>query len=112
MKTALKFAILLGIILVLSEAMKEWLGDVGIYILSVVSGLMDVDAITLSLSKMAKDELSRDVAVRGIVIATATNTVIKGLIFSFITHLKLSARLVFVLAISGAAGLAVNFIFA
>ncbi len=112
MKTALKFAILLGIILVMSEAMKEWLGDEGIYILSVISGLMDVDAITLSLSKMAKDELSDDVAVTGIILATATNTVIKGFIFAFITRLKLSARLILVVALSGAAGLLVNFIFA
>ncbi len=112
MKTALKFALLLGIILVLSEAMKDWLGDEGIYILSVISGLMDVDAITLSLSKMAKDELSEDVAVRGIIIATATNNIIKGFIFSFITRFKPSARLILVLAVSGAAGLLVNFVLA
>lgn len=109
-KTALKFAVLLGVILVLSEAMKEWMGDEGIYILSLISGLMDVDAITLSLSKMAVDELSDTVAVTGIILATATNTVIKGFLFAFITSFNLSAKLVFITIGSGAAGLLVNFV--
>lgn len=109
-KTALKFAVLLGLILVLSEAMKEWLGDEGIYILSLISGLMDVDAITLSLSKMAVDELSDTVAVTGIIIATATNTIIKGFLFAFITSFKMSAKLVFITIGSGAAGLLVIFV--
>lgn len=111
-KTALKFAILLGVILVLSEAMKEWLGDEGIYILSLISGLMDVDAITLSLSRMAVDELSDTVAVTGIILATATNTVIKGFLFASVTSFKMSAKLILIAAISGAGGLLANFILA
>jgi uncharacterized membrane protein (DUF4010 family) len=105
LSTALKFGVLLGVILVLSEAMKEWLGEEGIYILSVVSGLMDVDAITLSLSKMATGELSEKVAATAIVLATITNTIIKGFMFAFITKIRLSVKLILVLAISSAGGL-------
>jgi uncharacterized membrane protein (DUF4010 family) len=105
LSTALKFGVLLGVILVLSEVMKEWLGDEGIYILSVVSGLMDVDAITLSLSKMATGELPEKVAATAIVLATITNTIIKGLMFAFITKIRLSVKLILVLAISSAGGL-------
>ncbi|WP_416221636.1 DUF4010 domain-containing protein [Rhodohalobacter sp.] len=45
---ALRFGFLLALILLLSEAVKEWFGDEGIYLLSVASGLMDVDAIAVS----------------------------------------------------------------
>lgn len=110
LRTALKFGILLAAILVLSEAMKEWFGDEGIYILSVASGLMDVDAITVSLSKMATGELSEKVAATAIVLATITNTIVKGLMFAFITKIKLSVKLNLVLAISSAGGLITIFL--
>ncbi|MCA1756235.1 MAG: DUF4010 domain-containing protein, partial [Bacteroidales bacterium] len=84
-----------------------WFGNEGIYILSVVSGLMDVDAITLSLSKMATEELTEQVAVTGIVLAAVTNTIIKGLMFAFISNVKLSVKLILVMVGSGVAGILV-----
>jgi uncharacterized membrane protein (DUF4010 family) len=109
-KTALQFGLLLGLILLLSEAMKEWFGDSGIYILSVVSGLMDVDAITLSLSKMAKDSISETVAVMGIVLASAVNTLVKGFIFSFIAGLQRSLLLIGLLILSVLPGLLITLV--
>lgn len=106
-KMAIQFAVLLAVILLLAEAMKGWFGDEGIYILSVVSGLMDVDAITLSLSKMATEELTEQVAVTGIVLAAVTNTIVKGLMFAFITKFKVSVKLILVMVGSGVAGILV-----
>jgi uncharacterized membrane protein (DUF4010 family) len=108
--TALQFGLLLGVILLLSEAMKDWFGDSGIYMVSVVSGLMDVDAITLSLSRMARESISENVAVMGIVLASAVNTLIKGFIFSFIAGFKKSILLIGLLVLSVIPGLLVAFI--
>lgn len=80
---ALKFGLFLGLILFLSAAMQEWFGDRGIYILAVVSGLMDVDAITLSLSRLSIGDIREEVAVLGIMLAAVTNTLVKGLMFAF-----------------------------
>lgn len=91
---ALRFGALLALILLLSEAVKEWFGDEGIYFLSVASGLMDVDAITVSLSRMAQNELSAEVASLGIVLASATNTVVKGFIFAVIAGWRDSLKLI------------------
>lgn len=90
---ALQFSALLAAILLLSEAMKTWSGNDGVYVLSVISGLMDVDAITLSLSRSAKYDLGAEVAARGIVLAAATNTLVKGIIFAFITGIRDNVRL-------------------
>lgn len=90
---ALQFGFLLAVILLLSEAMKEWLGNQGVYILSVVSGLMDVDAITLSLSRSAHSGLDAEVAVTGIVLACAANTIFKGLIFAIIAGFRKNMHL-------------------
>ncbi|MFW5721901.1 MAG: MgtC/SapB family protein, partial [Desulfohalobiaceae bacterium] len=55
---ALQFSFLLAVVLLLSEAMQEWFGPQGVYALAVASGLMDVDAITLSLARSATKDLS------------------------------------------------------
>lgn len=97
---ALQFSALLAAILLLSEAMKTWFGNDGVYVLSVVSGLMDVDAITLSLSRSAKYDLGAEVAAMGIVLAAATNTLVKGIIFAFIAGIRDNIRLpLFLLAV-------------
>jgi uncharacterized membrane protein (DUF4010 family) len=103
--TAVKFGLLLGVILFLSVAMKEWFGDEGIYLLSVISGLMDVDAITLSLSRLAIDDISDDVAVLGIILASVTNTMTKGIIFAFIAGFKKSLQLLGLMALAAILGI-------
>ena len=94
---ALQFSVLLAVILLLSEAMKMRFGNQGVYVLSAVSGLIDVDAITLSLSRSAKYDLDPEVAAMGIVLAAATNTLVKGLIFAFIAGIRENIRLPFFL---------------
>jgi uncharacterized membrane protein (DUF4010 family) len=103
---ALKFGILLTVILMLATAMEEWFGDEGIYILSVISGFMEVNAITISLSQMAKDGLRMEVATAGIVLASATNTLVKGFLFAFIVGFKESRKLIALAFGSVALGLA------
>jgi uncharacterized membrane protein (DUF4010 family) len=90
---AIQFSFLLAVILLLSEGMKEWFGNKGVYALSVVSGLMDVDAITLSLSRSAKQDMAAEVATMGIILSSATNTVVKGVIFAFIAGVRDNIRL-------------------
>lgn len=90
--TALKFGLFLALILLLSEAMKDWFGDTGVYALAIISGLMDVDAITLSLAKSAQGDLASSVAALGIVLACASNTLLKGLMFAGIAGVKTNLR--------------------
>lgn len=49
--TALGFGIFLALMAVLVPAAREWLGHSGIYALSAVSGLADVDPILISLAR-------------------------------------------------------------
>ncbi|TVR36951.1 MAG: MgtC/SapB family protein [Balneolaceae bacterium] len=107
---ALKFGLFLAVIKFLSAGMLEWFGEEGVYVLAVVSGLMDVDAITLSLSRLALTDLRDEVAVLGIILAAATNTVVKGLIFSFIVGFKKSLILIGLLTLSVIPGLIAAFL--
>jgi len=99
--TALQFGLLLGVILLLATAMEKWYGDEGIYLLSIFSGLMDVDAITLSLSRMAKEGTDSAVATLGILIAVITNTLVKAGLFIFWAGYDKSKQLIwFIIIIS------------
>ena len=64
--------------MLLGRALQTWLGDAGVLMLATASGVADVDAITLSLARMSQDELSARVAVMGIVVAAAVNSLVKG----------------------------------
>ncbi len=108
--TALKFGAFLALILFLSTAMKELFGDEGIYLLSVLSGLMDVDAITLSLSRLAIEDISEDVAVFGIILAAMTNTLSKGVMFAFFAGFRESIKLIGLMFLSVFLGLLATFI--
>ena len=77
---ALKFGLLLSVILVLSIGARELFGETGLYILAFVSGLADVDALTLSTARMGLDTLALDSARNAILIAVLTNTGIKLLL--------------------------------
>lgn len=102
--TALQFGLLLGVILLLTTAMEKWYGDQGIYLLALFSGLMDVDAITLSLSRMAEDGTDAGVATLGILIAVITNTLVKAGLFFFWAGYEKSKQLIWFIVIISAIG--------
>jgi len=104
--TALQFGLLLGVILLLATAMEKWYGDQGIYLLALFSGLMDVDAITLSLSRMAEEGTDPSVATLGIVIAVITNTIVKAGLFMFWAGYNKSKQLIWFITIISAIGAA------
>lgn len=75
---AMRFTLVLVVIMFVVKLANEWLGDPGIYLTSAISGAADVDAISLSLSRLAADEeLTVPIAARGILIASLTNSLVK-----------------------------------
>ena len=80
---AVKFGILFGVIYGAINIVQNHYGNIGVYIISILSGITDVDAITLSLTQLVTDQkLSLQVSANGIVIASITNSLIKlGIIY-------------------------------
>lgn len=80
---ALRQALLIGLALaavfVLSRGAEAWLGDRGVYAMAMLSGIADVDAVTLAIAEQAKGTLAEDVAARAILIAALVNTGMKAL---------------------------------
>jgi uncharacterized membrane protein (DUF4010 family) len=74
---AIRFAALLALIMMLVPAVRDWLGGAGLYLLALVSGVADVDAITLSTARLVGDGIDSATAIAIILIAVAANTVAK-----------------------------------
>lgn len=76
---ALKFALLFALILVGSKGATVLFGTAGTYAAGVLAGTTDVDAISLSMAKLAADGgISSQVAATTIFLGTASNTLVKG----------------------------------
>ncbi len=78
--TALGYGLLISVLFVATRVLHDGLGDAGIYLLAVISGLSDVDAIGLSLARSARDALAPELAARGILVAALSNTAVKAVI--------------------------------
>jgi len=80
---ALKFGLLFGVIYGAIAFTQNRFGDIGVYLVSLISGITDVDAITLSLSELAKGEkIAMATAMNGVVIASVVNSLVKlGIVY-------------------------------
>jgi uncharacterized membrane protein (DUF4010 family) len=75
---AIQFGLLFAIILFVSKAAQVYVGETGVYLSSVLAGLTDVDAITLSMARLAGADVSYTVAARAVTLAALSNTLVKG----------------------------------
>jgi uncharacterized membrane protein (DUF4010 family) len=74
LKSALIFAAVLALVLLLVEGGRRWLGSSGVYAVSALAGLVDLDAITLSDARLAQSgSIEPGHAWRAIVIAVLAN---------------------------------------
>ena len=81
LRPALLFGVIFAVVLLVSESANDWFGSSGIYATAFLSGLADVDAMTITLSQLAAEgTVSTDVATTGIVIAAVANTFLKAVL--------------------------------
>lgn len=101
---ALKFGGLLALVMLLANGMHARLGHEGLYVAAAISGITDVDAITLSLAQMAQGTLAEYAAARGIVIAALVNTAVKGGLAAAIAGREMARRVLPAFGLTLAAG--------
>lgn len=76
--TAVVFGLVFAVVLVIVTLAQEYLGNAGVYIAAMLTGLTGVDPITLSVGRLAdQGALAATVAASAIVIATVMNTAAK-----------------------------------
>lgn len=110
MVTAIVFGVLYVIILLGVAATKEHFGSAGLYVVAVLSGLTDMDAITLSTAElMNTGSLDLTTGWRVILIAALANLFFKGGIVAFLGGKAILLRIAPVFGLALVAGLAIVF---
>lgn len=105
-KSALIFGLLYGVILLVVAYCKAELGNDALYIIALVSGFTDVDAITLSLSNLMKNgSLETQLGWKLIVVAGMSNMLFKGIMAVVLGGKQLAKWIVFTFGITIIAGL-------
>lgn len=108
LKSALLFGALYGVILLIVAFTKKEFGNNALYGVSIISGLTDVDAITLSLSQLIKKEtLDVSTGWRLILLASLSNLMFKGILVMVLGTRELSKWIAISFGLSIAFGTAI-----
>ena len=105
LSSAFKFALLYAGILMLSKAAHTYLGPQAILLAGALAGTTDVDAITLSMARLSGEGLSMEIAATTVLIAVASNTVVKAVLAGVTGGLAFGKRVAIGFAWMLAAGL-------
>ena len=104
LKAALIFGGLYAIVLLAVAAAKAHFGTGGMYLVAVLSGLTDMDAITLSTAELVKTgRVPADTGWRVILLAALSNLVFKGGVVALLggRRLLISIAILFSIALAG-----------
>jgi uncharacterized membrane protein (DUF4010 family) len=105
LKPALIFAGLYAVVILAVAAAKEHFGAGGLYVVAVLSGLTDMDAITLSTANLVENgRLAAERGWRVILVASLANLVFKAGIVGFLGARALLTRLLLMFALAGLGG--------
>jgi uncharacterized membrane protein (DUF4010 family) len=107
LRSAIAFGLMYAIVLLTLEAGEQLFDKQGLFVVAAVSGLTDMDAITLSTARMVDNK--KLVAAQGwqlIIVGLMSNLVFKSLIVAFLGHRRLLWIVVLLFAIPFLAGVA------
>lgn len=115
LRSALVFGGIYAAVLLAAAAARQWIGPQGLFAVALVSGLTDMDAITLSVSRMTAGTaagadglppLDMALAWRAIVVAVMSNLLFKGAIAAALGGRALGGRVAALFGMQVAAGVA------
>lgn len=110
LKAAIIFAALYALVLLAVAAAKKYAGSEGLYLVSILSGLTDMDAITLSVSQMTGNaQIHTGTGWRLILTAALANLVFKAGTVAFLGTRELFLRIAVLFSLAMVLGLALIF---
>lgn len=78
--TALKLAVFIAVVMLAAEILRNLYGNIGVLVLAALSGIADVDALTLSMARLGGKDIGLDTASLAILIAAGVNTISKAVL--------------------------------
>jgi uncharacterized membrane protein (DUF4010 family) len=90
LRPALQLGLVLAVALVLAEWLRQQLGSVGLIGLSAVTGMLEIDATTISLCRMVGEGLAPRTATLMLLVGLATNGMLKMVVVGAIGGARLA----------------------
>jgi uncharacterized membrane protein (DUF4010 family) len=110
LRPALQFGLMFAIVLLASKAAQVYLGETGTYLSSIIGGIAGLDAVALSMAKLASTSVSPLVAMRSVTLGAAANTLFKGIIAAWLGTGAVRRQVLPLFLLSAVASLAVAFL--
>jgi uncharacterized membrane protein (DUF4010 family) len=108
LRSALVFGAIFAVVLVAAAAGKAHFDTRGLYVVAALSGLTDVDAITLSTAQMINDgRLDAGVGWRLVLVASLANLIFKGAAVAMLGTRALLVRVLGLFILAFAAGVVI-----
>lgn len=104
---ALQFGALYALIVFASRALLEAVSASSIQLVGAVSGINDVDAITLSTANLVRDGLDPNLGARVVILAVSVNALVKLAIAASLASRRVRRAVTLGLATAGLAGLVI-----
>ncbi len=104
LKAVLGFAVLLAVVIFLSKALTTLLGGEGGILLAAITGIADVDAITLSMTEIASSATGPVFAAVAILVAVGANSLSKSVLALVVGGTRFGLRYLLVSLAALAAG--------
>lgn len=108
LRAAIFFAFLYAVVLLAVAASRKFFGQSGLWVVSIISGLTDMDAITLSLGQMVQEgQLAAQTGWRLVMAAALSNLIFKGGVVAVLGAPALTRQIIKMFAGAFLAGLAI-----
>ncbi len=108
LKSAIVFALVYAVVLVAVAVGRYYFENKGLYVVAVISGMTDMDAITLSTSRLVKaNQLLPEIAWRLVLVGSLSNTLFKAAVTLFMGHKRLFSYVAGFFSVILVAGLAI-----
>lgn len=108
LRVAMGFGLVLALVMVLAAVLREYYGDSGLIVLALLSGVVDADAIVLSMINMPGETLAPRLFVLGCVVAAAANSLFKTAIAAVLGGRRLGMRVGGPMLLAAVAGLSLS----
>ncbi|MBW9052484.1 MgtC/SapB family protein [Rhizobium mesosinicum] len=105
-RVALRFALVLAVVTILTRVTLTVFGTNSLPVLAFVTGLGDLDAITLSVANLTSTQLPADAGARAIAVAAFANLLAKVILAAVMGNLAYAVRLAVATLAAALAGLA------
>lgn len=102
---AIKMGALITAVMLISHLLQQSFGSAGVFATAAISGIADVDAISISMARMSLQMIEPKLAAQAILIAVSVNSFVKAIIAAWLGGYRLGVRVGAVSALGIAAGM-------